>query len=575
MAHFDEEQQNKKLEELHKQEEEELTRILSEKYKVQYADLSRIAVNTDALRLIAEDEARSAQVAAFEKVGKKVSLAMRSPNTDASKKAIASLEERGYIITPVMVSSQSLERAWSFYADLSFAVETRAGVLDISGEEIQTLLGKMDTLPKTREEVQATLKMKRSHRISRILEIVLAGGLSNHASDIHIEPEDEHVRLRFRLDGVLIDVLDFDRDTYSLLLSRIKLISGLKLNVRDRAQDGRFSVQIDNHDMEIRTSVLPGAYGESIVLRLLDPDTISFPLVELGIEPKLLSILEKEIKRPNGMILNTGPTGSGKTTTLYAFLRKIHTPGIKIITIEDPIEYHLEGVVQTQVDSKEYTFANGLRSALRQDPDILMIGEIRDREVAETAINASLTGHLVFSTLHTNTAAGAFPRLIDLGINPTVIGPSVRIVIAQRLIRKLRDDCKREVSLSGKDKKLVDQVLASIADRSLIPENTSTVWELVEPSEVCEIPYRGRVGIFEAVLVDKSIESLIERSAGEREIAETAKAQGILTMLQDGILKVLRGVTSLSELGRVVDLYGTGEPLPQAVPEENIEPTNL
>ena len=243
-----------------------------------------------------------------------------------------------------------------------------------------------------------------------------------------------------------MDITNINRETYDLLLSRIKLVSGLKLNLKNKAQDGRFSVKINESDIEIRTSMLPDAYGESMVMRILNPNTISLSMEDLGIEKKLFEVLEKEIGKPNGMILTTGPTGSGKTTTLYAFLRKIQTPEKKIITIEDPIEYHLPGIVQTQTDGKNYTFSNGLRSTLRQDPDIIMVGEIRDEDVASTAINAALTGHLVFSTLHTNNAAGSFPRLIDLGVNPKIISSAVNIVIAQRLIRKLCKSCKNKLN---------------------------------------------------------------------------------------------------------------------------------
>jgi len=346
-------------------------------------------------------------------------------------------------------------------------------------------------------------------------------------------------------------VLFFDRPTYELLLSRIKLLSGLKLNIKNAAQDGRFSVGIGGADVEIRTSVLPGAYGESVVLRILDPKSINVPMEELGIEPKLWEVLNREIKRPNGMILNTGPTGSGKTTTLYAFLKKIHTPDIKIITIENPIEYHLPGIVQTQTEGKKYTFASGLRSALRQDPDVIMVGEIRDDEVASTAINAALTGHLVFSTLHTNTAAGTFPRLIDLGINPKIIGSAVNISMAQRLVRRLKSDYRKEVTLAGHDKDIVDRILDSIVDKSQIPQNTTVVYE---PTEDGPISYKGRVGIFEAILVDEEIERLISESPSEREIERAARAQGILSMAQDGIVKALQGITSLSELRRIIDL---------------------
>jgi len=256
--------------------------------------------------------------------------------------------------------------------------------------------------------------------------------------------EEKMARLRYRLDGVLNDILELDHTTYALLLSRIKLISNLKLNVKEKAQDGRFSIKISEIEIEIRTSLLPGGYGESVVLRILNPDEISVPLEELGINKKLLDIINHELKKPNGMILNTGPTGSGKTTTLYAFLKKIYTPGIKIITIENPIEYHLKGIVQTQTEEKKgYTFAEGLRSSLRQDPDVIMIGEIRDNETAEIAVNAALTGHLVFSTLHTNSAPESIDRIID--IFPPHQQSQVRMqlsttlagVISQRLLPKI------------------------------------------------------------------------------------------------------------------------------------------
>lgn len=553
MATFDESEQEKKIKELHQKEEEELASMLSEKYGLQYIDLTRVSIDTDALKLIPEEEARSESVAAFDKVGKKISLAARAPNADLVRQRVQKLEDRGFKITLVMVSSRSLERAWSRYKDISFATESKPGVFDISGEAAQELTRQMQNLQVIQELIKKTLTTKQANKTSRVLEIIFTGSLSSDASDVHIEPEEGFVRLRYRLDGILIDILTFKRETYQLLLSRIKLLSGLKLNIKDRAQDGRFSLHVAEKNIEIRTSVLPGAHGESIVMRLLDPSTIALPMETLGIPPKLLAILEKEIKRPNGMILNTGPTGSGKTTTLYAFLRKIHNPGIKIVTIEDPIEYHLEGIVQTQTTEKNYTFEKGLRSALRQDPDVIMIGEIRDREVAETAINAALTGHLVFSTLHTNNAAGAFPRLIDLGVNPRIIGSATRVVMAQRLVRVLRDDCRREVKLQGEQRQAVEQVLDSIVDKSLIPKNTDTVWESAV-SPACPIPYKGRVGVFEAILMDKTIENLVERSASERDIAEGAREQGLLTMVQDGILKVLQGVTTLSELARVIDL---------------------
>jgi type IV pilus assembly protein PilB len=362
------------------------------------------------------------------------------------------------------------------------------------------------------------------------------------------------VRLRYRLDGVLTDLTYFDFETYKLLLSRIKLLSGLKLNVNTEAQDGRFSVVLDNVETEIRTSVIPGAYGESVVLRILNPDTISVPFGELGIEPKLLAILKKEIVKPNGMLLNTGPTGSGKTTTLYAFLKEIHKPEIKIITLEDPIEYHLQGIVQTQVDEQDYTFASGLRSILRQDPDVIMVGEIRDEEVARTAVDAALTGHFVFSTLHTNTAAGAFPRLADFGIDMKVVGSAVSVVMAQRLVRKLCPSCKRVTPLQGADQERIERVVKGIVDKAQVPENRATIYEPGGCDKCNGTGFKGRIGVFEAIQVDDEIDKAVRENPSERDIAAIQATRALLTMPQDGVLKILNGVTSLSELDRVVDI---------------------
>jgi type IV pilus assembly protein PilB len=550
MPIFNEEKQLKKIETLRKQEEEELARILAKKYGLEYADLSQESINTDALRLLPEKQARDAEVAAFQQVGKRVSLAVRTPNNPRIPEITEDLERRGYQLAVFMVSKPSLDRAWDHYKDLSFAVETQAGILDISGEEIERLLSAISNLDDARKKIVEVLQMKRAYRITRSLETVAAAAMSTGASDIHLEPEEDRVRLRFRLDGVLTEILMFDRETYELLLSRIKLLSGLLLNVRHAPQDGRFSVRIDNKDIEIRTSILPGAYGESIVLRLLDPHTIGVAMEELGIEPRLLKILDAEIHKPNGMILTTGPTGSGKTTTLYAFMRRIHTPDIKVLTIEDPVEYHLAGIVQTQVNHKEYTFNSGLRSALRQDPDVIMVGEIRDEEVAATAIHAALTGHLVFSTLHTNNAAGAFPRLIDLGVDPTILGSAVNVAMAQRLVRRLDDKRKKAMPIEGKNKEFVDKVLASITDPTYLPKQRDTMW-VPEVTEG-ETGYRGRIGVYEAILMTKDIENCVRQGGGARDIAEAARSQNILNMHQDAVLKALNGITSLEEIERVI-----------------------
>ncbi|MBX4206573.1 GspE/PulE family protein, partial [Candidatus Parcubacteria bacterium] len=373
-----------------------------------------------------------------------------------------------------------------------------------------------------------------------------------------LEPEEEKIRLRYRLDGVLTDILFFDRETFGLLLSRIKLVSELKLNVSSIAQDGRFSIKLGNTEIEVRTSLLPGPNGESVVLRVLNPETIAVEMESLGIHPKLLTIINKEIRKPNGLILTTGPTGSGKTTTLYAFLKKIYSPEIKVITIENPIEYHIEGIVQTQTDpEKNYTFAEGLRSALRQDPDVIMVGEIRDAETAETAVNAALTGHLVFSTLHTNNAAGTFPRLLDLGVNSKVVSSALSIAIAQRLVRTLCEACKKEAVLAGKDLETVERILGDIADKSYLEGiQREKIWMPggTECPACNGLGYKGRVGVYEAILMDGKIEKAVNENPSERDIREAAKGQNLLTLPEDGVLKALQGKTTLEELDRVIDL---------------------
>ena len=553
---FNEGKQQRKLANLREEEEEGLAKLMSQKYGLSYIDLGVNPVNIDALRIIKEKDAREANVAPFNIINKKVSLAIISPNNPKTIEAVESLRQRGYAPTLFMVSHQSLEKVWERYKDLSYSMETKGGALDIANEEIQTLVKNVRSISDIKNSIEQVLSQKKSYRISRILEIILAGAISIEASDIHIEPEEGLVRLRYRLDGVLNDILELEHDIYNLLLSRIKLISNLKLNIKGKAQDGRFSIKLGDTEIEIRTSLLPGGYGESVVLRVLNPDSIAVSLDELGINEKLLDIILRELKKPNGMILNTGPTGSGKTTTLYAFLKKIHTPEVKIITIENPIEYHIKGIVQTQTDeTKGYTFLEGLRSALRQDPDIIMVGEIRDTETAEIAVNSALTGHLVFSTLHTNNAAGTFPRLIDLGVNPKVITSAINIAMAQRLVRKLCDKCKKRASLSEKDSELIKKVLAEIKDKSSLDGlKTENVCSPVG-CEACNFTgFKGRTGIYEAILIDEKIESVVTQNPSEREINKAAESQEILTMLQDGVIKTLRGITSLDELGRVIDL---------------------
>lgn len=562
MADFDEEKQNKQLEDLHKQEEEELVATLAEsKYHLPYIDLYRLGIDNEALRVISEKDSIAMNVAPFKLFGRNIFIAVRSPSDDLFKTLKDLMERHNLVPTFYMASGGSLKKVWDRYQELSMAENSKVGGLDISPEVLRDTAKNIERLQDIEKLVTEALEGNKIHKISHLLEIILAGAIAIKASDIHIEPEKDRGRLRLRLDGVLQDIIFFGLDVYRLMNSRIKLLSGMKLTSKI-AQDGRFSIMEDKDELSIRTSLIPGAYGESIVMRILDPKSIQVKLEEIGIEPYLFSIIEKEISKPNGMILITGPTGSGKTTTLYAFLRKIYSPEIKIITIEDPIEYHLTGVTQTQTnDEKGYTFVEGLRSALRQDPDVVMVGEIRDKETAEIAVQSALTGHIVFSTLHTNNAAGVIPRLIDLGVNPKILVSALSLSIAQRLVRKLCNFCKKENAPTEEEAKIIKIVLDSIKeegkDLAKYNINSDTAFKIFSPvgCEKCnKIGYKGRIGIFEAIITDEAIEKIMPENPSEHEIKKVARNQGILSMRQDGIVKILNGITSLEEVQGVVDL---------------------
>lgn len=556
MPVFNDAEEDKKVEELHEAEEERLAQMLADKYGVKYVSLIGIPIDPDALALIDEETAREREVAAFEKVGTHIFLAARSPGRELTDKTIKELEREGFEVTLYITSRQSLEKAWTRYQDITFAEKSKEGLLDISSASIEKFSQSASDRESVQNLIEEVVSMKKAHRTTRIVEVILAGAIGLSASDVHIEPEEDIVDIRMRIDGILVPITTVSKETFSLLLSRIKLLSGIKLNINTTAQDGRFTIEIGDRTIEIRSSTLPGAYGESIVMRLLDPESIAVELETLGMRPKILEFVKKELAKPNGMILNTGPTGSGKTTTLYAFLRHIHKPGTKVITIEDPIEYHIDGITQTQVEpEKGYTFLSGLTSALRQDPDIIMVGEIRDEETTKTAIHAALTGHLVFSTLHTNTAAGTFARLIDLEANPDILGSAINFTMAQRLVRKLCPESKKERPVTEEERTLIEKILSTIADKEL-REQYLPVTSIYDPtpSDDCPDGYRGRTGIFEAIQITNEIDELVRAEASEGDIESAAEKQGILSMKQDGILKVLEGITSLEELRRVIEL---------------------
>jgi len=396
--------------------------------------------------------------------------------------------------------------------------------------------------------------------VTQVIEIIIAGAIALDTSDVHIEGQENDAKLRIRLDGVLQDVMILNKKSYDALLSRIKLLSEMKLNISNKPQDGRFSILAGEDSVEIRASILPTEYGDSIVMRILNPKSL-ISLDQAGLRKDLYDEFLKQIARPNGMIIVTGPTGSGKTTTLYAFLKKIQNPEIKIITIEDPIEYHLAGISQTQVEpDKGYDFISGLRAIVRQDPDVILVGEIRDLETADIALQAALTGHLVFSTLHTNDAAGTIARLISLGSKSFNIGPALNMAIAQRLLRKVCEKCAVMESPTAEELAEITELLGTAA-----PELAKKGVTLPAIGPEIKIPrakgceqcnntgYRGRVGIYEAFIIDDEIQNYILGTPSIPGLKAMAQKKGMLTMYQDGLVKVLQQTTTIDEIKRVAE----------------------
>ena len=433
-------------------------------------------------------------------------------------------------------------------------------------EPKKNLLGLVTILPEVIVDVKKTIENIADfgkkieeyvhQNTTHLLDVILFGAIHLDASDIHLEPQEDNIRLRIRIDGILQDVTFFESTIYHNLLSRLKLLSNIKLNITDKPQDGRFTIAVENLLIEIRTSSLPAEYGESIVMRILNPRNLS--LKALGLRKDLYEIFKKEITKPNGMIVCTGPTSSGKTTTLYAFLMEIQKPQIKIVTIEDPIEYHLKGLSQTQVaPEKGYDFSDGLRSIVRQNPDVILVGEIRDLETAKISLQASLTGHLVLSTLHTNDAPGSIPRLIDLGIEPSSISSALKMAIGQRLVRRVCEKCSTLTSPSASELAEIKRGLKNIPKGIDLPKDLGKI-KIAKVNEkgckVCNfIGYKGRKGLYEVFLVDDEIERFILKNPPVSELKKLAIKKGMITLYQAGLIEIVQGVTTFSEVQRVVE----------------------
>ncbi|MBZ9578324.1 type II/IV secretion system protein [Patescibacteria group bacterium] len=393
--------------------------------------------------------------------------------------------------------------------------------------------------------------------ISKVVAVMLRHAVEGDASDIHIEPTRDKLKVRFRLDGVLHSSLLLPIRIHQAVVARVKILSNLKIDEMRVPQDGRFSTRIDGQDIDFRVSTFPTTEGEKVAIRVLDPSKGMLSLEELGMVGRNLEVIKEAIKKPYGMILATGPTGTGKTTTLYAILKILNQEGVNIVALEDPVEYYIGGINQSQMRPDiGYTFATGLRHVVRQDPDIIMVGEIRDEETASLATHAALTGHVVLSTLHTTNALGTIPRLIDLGIQPYLIPPTISISLAQRLVRRLCPECKKKVKPKLKIRDLIlkeTEALSLTAKKDL---KISKSFSIFEPKgcKKCRFEgYSGRIGLFEVLVMTDELSELILKEPSEVKIAEEAENQGMITMKQDGILKVLDGITSIEEVLRVAE----------------------
>ena len=497
-----------------REEEEKLIQTKAKNLGMAYVNLVGYPFTPDVISIVPKDQAKAYQAISFYALNNGVKVATTHPENASLLtflKDIANATGQKFFL--YLCSESSMKYA---IAQLEF-VKEKPKTLErhvISDEFIKANLGAAQGLSAIGQRIKDV-------PTTQVLDIVFAGAIHLEASDIHIEAEEEGARIRYRLDGILQDIAAIPQNTYHAARNRIKYLAKLKLNVTDQPQDGRFDIQIGQQMVDVRVSLLPGAWGEVIVMRLLNPSGSIVSLEKLGFRADALAEIEAAVKKPNGAIFNTGPTGSGKTTTLYAILQKLNKPEVKIITLEDPIEYRIDGIDQSQINAeKGYDFLNGLKHALRQDPDIIMVGEIRDKDTAETALQASLTGHLVLTTLHTNSAPSSIPRLMDMGVKTFLLSGSINLIIAQRLVRRICVTC------------------GGGANKATCPTCKGT-------------GYKGRIALIETMKISPRIEKLIAEEGTIVEFEQAARDDGMKTIFQDGMEKVKLGLTTEEEVRRV------------------------
>lgn len=508
---------------------------------VQFIELGGKTIPKNILSLVPEDIAKKYAAVPFALEGKDLSIAMTDPENEEAFNTIRKIS--GKLVKPFLTTQEDVNHVLDQYSGLQDQVKELVGVED--DESVEQV--------KEKEEKVKEEDLTETSPAAKIVSSLLKRAVRERASDIHIEPSEEEVVVRFRVDGMLRKVLNLPKDIQPAVISRVKIMANLKIDETRLPQDGRIQIKLDGNKIDFRISSLPTVNGEKIVARVLDHSKGVLSFEEIGIWGRSLKVLEDNISKAHGMTLVTGPTGSGKSTTLYSVISKIKSDNINIITMEDPVEYRMPGVNQSQVNSKiDFTFASGLRSILRQDPDVVMVGEIRDRETADIAVNAALTGHIVLSTLHTNDAVGAIPRLLDMKVEPFLITSSLNSVIAQRLCRRICDKCKTEAQLKPEEIQMITEEIDTMPDPEKTESKKTLKFYYGKGCDACgNSGYKGRIGIYEILGMSEPLKILTLKQANSSELMKQAKADGLITLKQDGILKALHGDTTIEEVWRV------------------------
>lgn len=540
------------VEEINREFKEKACAKKAKQLDIGYVDIAHIPINPDLLYLLKPEEAKNALVMPFFRIGKKLRLALVDSEKKETKDILTHFRDKGYALNLNLATDDGiLETIDSAYKAVAYKIKEPI-VNIIEEKEIQAYEKEIKNLTQMKEKFAKITS-------EEALNFLNVGAIKTGASDIHYQQEEDKIAVRFRIDGVLQKIFDLDPKVFKNIANQLKYKARMKLNIQNEPQDGRFSFVVNKRKIDVRVSSLPTPFGESFACRFLDPGRKFFELDELGFTGRSLKLLERASKISHGMILVTGPTGSGKTTTLYSLIQRFNKPENKIITLEDPIEYHLDNVTQSQINEKRgYDFANGLRSLLRHDPDVVMIGEIRDIETAETCSQAALTGHVLLTTLHTNSAIETIPRLANIGLPHFMIAPSLHTIVAQRLVRRICPKCQTKKPISRATADEIAKVMKFIQE--------------VSPDDICDIPkelpvaseegcefcshtgYKGRIAIAEVVPIDFSFKELILNKSSTVKLIEAARANGMVTMREDGILKVLSGITTLEEVHRVTNV---------------------